>query len=317
MSGEDCNLLVVLGPTATGKTRLAVGLARSLAGEIISADSRQVYRRLDIGTGKDLAEYGRGPDRVPVHLIDLIEPEAEYSVYAFQQDCHREIEAVWARGRLPILAGGTGLYLSAVLEGYEMVTAPEDPALRAELAGLSDEALEAHLRAVKPDLHNLTDLTTRERTIRAIEIALRSDRAAPPAAPALHPLVLGTRFDRGVLDERIAERLRARLDTGLIEEVEALLAEGLTFERLDALGLEYRFVADYLRDRIADKDELCSVLSKAIRKFARRQLSWFRRMERKGIRIHWLDGADLQQALATVRRLAPDLFPAPDSPAGA
>lgn len=306
---QQHNLLVVLGPTATGKTRLGVGLARALSGEIISADSRQVYRRLDIGTGKDLAEYGQGAERVPVHLIDIVEPEDEYSVYQFQQDCHRVIGQLWDRECLPVLVGGTGLYLSAVLEGYEMVQAPPDPELRAELAGLSDEQLEARLRSVKPDLHNVTDLSSRERTIRAIEIALRAEAAPPPPAPELRPLILGTRFDRAVLDERIDTRLRVRLEQeGLIEEVEGLLAEGLSYERLDALGLEYRHVADYLRGRLESLYALHASLSKAIRKFARRQLSWYRRMERHGVKIHWLDGADTRQALSAVASHAPELL---------
>ena len=304
------NLLVVLGPTATGKTRLGVGLARALGGEIISADSRQVYRRLDIGTGKDLAEYGQGDQRVPVHLIDIVEPADEYSVFEFQQDCHRVFEDLWARGRLPVMVGGTGMYLSAVLEGYAMVAAPEDPALRAELADLSDEELADHLRTLKPDLHNTTDLSSRERILRAIEIAVRTAEDPPPKRPYLEPLILGTRFDRSVLDERIGARLRVRLEEeGLIEEVEGLLAEGLSYDRLDALGLEYRFIADYLRGRLADIDALHAALSKAIRKFARRQLSWFRRMERHGVKIHWLDGAYLDQALAEVRLRAPGLGP--------
>jgi tRNA dimethylallyltransferase len=293
----NVNLLVILGPTASGKTRLGVELARRLDGEIVSADSRQVYRGMDIGSGKDLAEYGG----VPYHLIDILEPGAEFNVFLFQRLFLEAFAAIRERGRLPLLVGGTGMYLESVLKGYRLVEVPQDPALRAELAPLSVEALADRLRAVSTRLHNTTDLLERDRVVRAIEIA-RYERDHPPEPlPAIRPLVFGVRWERAVLRERITRRLRERLEGGLIEEVARLHAAGVPWERLEFYGLEYRFVARFLRGELSEND-LFQKLNSAIHDFAKRQDTWFRRMERGGTVIHWLDGTGdpLAEALAVI-----------------
>lgn len=297
----EFNTLVVLGPTASGKTRLAVGLAGALGGEILSADSRQVYRGLDIGSGKDLSEYSVEGRPIPYHLIDCADLSEEYSVFHFQRDCFAAWEAVMARETLPILCGGTGLYLDAVLSGYRLVEAPENPTLRAELGGLDDDALAAQLRALQPEQHNTTDLGDRARMIRAIEIAAYSkDHPAPPAPP-VRPLILGVAWPRQVLWERIGQRLKARLAEGLIEEVERLHEAGASWECLELLGLEYRFVSQYLQGEIRSKNDLFQKLNVAIRQFAKRQDTWFRRMERRGAVIHWIPEGRLDAALAVLR----------------
>jgi len=299
-----CNTLVVLGPTASGKTRLAVQLARALGGEILSADSRQVYRGLDIGAGKDLVDYTEGGAPVPYHLIDIADLGDEYSVYHYQRDCFRTWEDVTARGRLPIIAGGTGLYLDAVLRGYRMVDAPEHPALRACLALMDDAALAEELHTLKPAQHNTTDTLDRARTIRAIEIATHEREHAPEPGPPIRALILGAEWPREVLRERIAARLRERLDGGLIEEVEALHAGGVPWERLDLLGLEYRFVAAFLRGEIRSRNDLFQKLNAAIAQFAKRQDTWFRRMERNGAAIHWVPEARYNAARDLLRKLS-------------
>ena len=280
-------MLVVLGPTASGKTRLAVGLARELGGEIISADSRQVFRGMDIGSGKDLHEYGE----VPYHLIDIMAAGEEFSVFEFQRRFAAVREEISARGVLPILCGGTGLYLDAVLRGYRLIEVPYNAALRAELAIRSDDELRDELWRLKPDLHNSTDLVDRERTVRAIEIA-RGEVMVPVESDPLIGLpatVIGIRWERDVLRQRITARLRDRLEGGMIEEVECLHAGGIPWERLDYYGLEYRFVGAYLRGDL-NRNDMFQKLNSAIHNFAKRQGNWFRRMERHGIVIHWIDG---------------------------
>jgi tRNA dimethylallyltransferase len=280
------NLLVVLGPTASGKTHLAVQAARHLGGEIISADSRQVYRGLDIGSGKDLAEY----EEIPYHLIDVFDPGVEFSLFDFVKGFAQAFDDISSRGRLPILAGGTGLYLDAVLRGYEMIEVPENQALRAELAGLNQEELVERLQGLRPAQHNTTDILERERLIRAIEVAEgEQQRAAQPVAlPELEPLVTGLRWPREQLRQRITRRLKERLKNGMIEEVESLHENGVSWDTLEYYGLEYRFVAHYLQGRL-NRNDLFQKLNSAIHQFAKRQDTWFRRMERKEILIHWLD----------------------------
>ncbi len=296
------NLLVILGPTASGKTRLGVELALRLGGEVISADSRQVYRGLNLGAGKDLDAYTKGGRSVRYHLIDCADLSEEFSVYHFQQGFYAVFEEIRRRSRLPVLVGGTGLYLESVLRDYPLIETPPDPALRAELAALPLEALAERLRSVKPGLHNQTDLTDRERLVRALEIAVASQGRKPGGRPRVEPYVAGVRWDRGRLRERIAERLRERLDAGMIAEVAGLRDQGVTWERLRGLGLEYRYVADFLLGTIRDEEDLFRRLALEIGHLAKRQETWFRRMERRGVTIHWVPGADLAAAADEIER---------------
>ncbi len=283
---SDINLLVVLGATATGKTRLGVRLAQRVGGEIISADSRQVYRGMDLGTGKDLTEYGD----IPYHLIDIADPGEEYHVFAFQRDFFEIFKKIEDRGRMPIMVGGSGLYLDAVLRGYRLIEVPPDPELRAELATHSEQWLRERLLELKPRQHNTTDLTDRDRLVRAIEIA-EGERAAGslPPLPSVTPLVIGIRWPRPELRARITRRLQQRLDEGMVEEVARLHQQGVSWETMEFYGLEYRFIARYLQGELSF-DEVRAQLNTAIHKFAKRQETWFRRMERQGIVIHWVDG---------------------------
>ncbi|RME25103.1 MAG: tRNA (adenosine(37)-N6)-dimethylallyltransferase MiaA [Deltaproteobacteria bacterium] len=309
----ETNLLVIVGPTASGKTSMAVALARKLGAEIVSADSRQVYRELDIGAGKDREEYSTGGPAVACHLIDIVGLDTEYSVFDYQQDFYRVFDRLQQRGVLPIMVGGSGLYIESVLLRYPLVPVEPDPQLREELEKLDDEQLEKRLRELKPRLHATTDTSSRQRMIRAIEIELHSRKSHPPPAPCINPLVLGVRHSPELLRERIRKRLRARIEAGMIEEVRRLLGSGVPPERLLALGLEYRYITEYLRGNIQGEKELFRVLAKAIIDFARRQRTWFRRMERRGIRIHWLDGADPEAALRIVHERMPNRCQPPNA----
>ena len=281
------DLLVILGPTASGKTRLAVALAGEFGGEIVSADSRQVFRGMDIGSGKDLHEYGS----VPYHLIDILDAGGEFSVFEFQRRFLKARAEITARGSVPVLCGGSGMYLDAALRGYRMVEVPHNAALRAELATRTDAELVGELWRLRPDQHNRTDLLDRERTVRAIEIA-RGELEGCPVCEPLPPLrtvVIGIRWEREALRRRITERLRERLDNGMIEEVQRLHAGGIAWERLDYYGLEYRYVGAYLRGD-TNRNDMFQRLNSAIHDFAKRQGNWFRRMERHGIVINWIEG---------------------------
>lgn len=280
-------LLVILGPTACGKTKIGIRVARALNGEIISADSRQVYRRMDIGTGKDLQEYGS----IAYHLIDIVDPGYEFNVFEFQRRFIEAFAAIQKRGKFPILVGGTGMYLDAVLRGYRLLEVPENSRLRQELAALSLENLAYRLKGVNPRLHNTTDLLDRERLTRAIEIAefnsVRNPNLVP--LPELKPIVFGIKLEKGILHQRITKRLQDRLNQGMIEEVERLHRAGVPFEHLEFYGLEYRFVAKYLKGEL-NRNDMFQKLNSAIHRFAKRQETWFRRMERQGILIQWVDG---------------------------
>ena len=295
------NCVVVLGATATGKTALAVKLAHAKHGEIISADSRQVYRGLDLGTGKDLHEYGS----IPYHLIDVCDLSREFTVFHFQQEVYHIFPQLIEKDALPIIAGGTGLYLDAILRGYELIPVPEDPALRKELASKTLPELQAMLIALKPDIHNKTDLEQPDRLVRAIEIARYRQEHPESAAVHLHnvppikPKIYGISFERSILRERIRRRLIARIDAGMIEETEQIHAQGYSWERLESLGLEYRFTAQYLQGKIESKEAYIEQLYRAIGQFAKRQETWFRRMERNGIEIEWIDGNEAAQLTAT------------------
>jgi tRNA dimethylallyltransferase len=294
--------LVVLGPTASGKTTLGVKLAQHFDGEIISADSRQVYRGLDIGSGKDLGEYTVGHQTIPYHLIDIIDLDFEFSVFDYQQrffDAHNFIRA---KPALPIVVGGTGLYLDAVLSGYEMAEVPDNPDLRTVLSKLSLDDLNLRLSILKDSVHNKTDSVDRERVTRAIEIAEYSLEHPPESTPKIHPLILGTRWERSKLHDRIEFRLKERLDQGMVEEVESLRARGIPDERLQMLGLEYRFITDYLIGTIKNKNDLMQKLLPAIKNFAKRQETWFRRMERNGTVIRWIGEGQPSAAIQMVEK---------------
>jgi len=305
---KKTNGLMLLGPTASGKTALGVQIARALNGEILSVDSRQVYRGLDIGSGKDLSEYTTGGKTVPYHLIDIAGLEQEFSVYDFQKAFFTALADVTARGAVPVAVGGTGLYLDAVLGGYSFADAPENPELRAELAELDDDALRTRLLVLRPDPHNTTDLEDRDRLVRAIEVAEAGAAGLAEGdafeAPAFNPLVLGMSMDREVLRRRIARRLHERMHAGLIEEVEELHAAGHSWERLERLGLEYRCVSLFIQGRILNKNDLFQKLNSAICQFARRQETWFRRMERRGTVIHWLEQPDFLSAMRVLAQHA-------------
>lgn len=287
MGRKKFNTMVILGATAGGKTALAVQAARRYDAEIISADSRQVYRGMDLGSGKDLAEYAE----VPYHLIDIAEPGTEYNLFQFQRDCFAALEAIWSRGKLPLICGGTGMYLDAVVRGYRLTEVPENPELRKALETQTDAALQRKLLELKPRQHNRTNLEQRERLIRAIEIAVgeQQDGEQEPPLPPLKPLVFGLKWPRQLLKQRIQQRLRQRIEEGMIDEVEQLQQAGLSWEQLEFYGLEYRLVAQYLQQRLS-RNEMLDQLNRAIGKFAKKQETFFRRMERQGVTIHWLDG---------------------------
>ena len=280
---EGYDLICVLGPTASGKTRYAVQLARELGGEILSGDSRQVYRDMDIGTGKDLAEYGE----IPYHLIDIVDAGTRYNIFQYQHDFERAYRDIVERGRTPILCGGSGLYIEAATCGYDLPDVPPDPQLRAELDKLPTEELIAHYEALRTP-HNTTDYDTRQRLIRALEIALwqESHPVTRTAFLPKHTKYIGIAVSREERNARIDRRLRARLDEGLVEEVRGLLASGLTPEDLLYYGLEYKYVTLYLTGSLG-YEEMVSRLQTAIHQFAKRQMTWFRGMERRGIQIEW------------------------------
>jgi len=285
------NLVVILGPTASGKTQLAAKLAYDLRGEIISADSRQVYKNMDIGTGKDLNQYIINGRRIPYHLIDIVAPESEFNLFEFQSRFYKIFSELIEKKILPVLVGGTGLYLEAVLKGYDMPHAPKDQELRKELTRKSKDELKKMLLALKPHLHNKTDLEDSERLIRAIEIERARSIKDQSPKPYVNAVVFGIRWERSTLRQRITVRLKERLEQGMIEEVMNLHTTGLTWTKLESFGLEYRFISQYLQKKITF-DEMTNKLNTAIHQFAKRQETWFRRMEKKEIMINWLQSND-------------------------
>ena len=283
------DLITLLGPTASGKTPLAAVLADKLHTEIISGDSRQVYRRMDLGTGKDLVDYVVDGRPVPYHLIDIVEPGYKYNVFEYQRDFLKAYEDITSRGKMPVLCGGTGMYMESVLKGYRLLPVPENPELRASLSDKSLEELTRMLEGYKK-LHNSTDVDTVKRAIRAIEIE-EYYRQQPPEYrefPSLHSLIVGVDIDRELRREKISRRLKQRLDDGMVEEVRGLLAEGIPAENLIYYGLEYKFLTQYVIGELT-YEEMFSQLETAIHQFAKRQMTWFRGMERRGFTIHWLD----------------------------
>ncbi|MDD5724151.1 MAG: tRNA (adenosine(37)-N6)-dimethylallyltransferase MiaA [Syntrophales bacterium] len=302
MKREGYNLIVVLGPTATGKTRLAARLAKDRGSEIISADSRQVYRGMDLGTGKDLSEFLVDGVAVPHHLIDIVDAGHEFNLFEYQRLFYRCFSELLNREIVPIMVGGTGLYVEAVVKGYSMLKVPEDPSLREELRDMDMDAMRERLLKGNPALHNTTDTRDRDRLVRAIEIAeytKNHESAEQQEHPVIQPFVIGIRCDRAILRERITERLDQRLDAGMIEEVRELHERGVSWERLDSFGLEYRYVGRYLQGTM-DRDDMVSQLGTRIHQFTKRQMTWFRRMERRGVAIHWINTADYHSLKALV-----------------
>jgi tRNA dimethylallyltransferase len=284
------DLVTVLGHTAAGKTAFAAHLSARLGGEIISADSRQVYRGMDIGTGKDFKDYLVEDRRIPVHLVDILDAGYEYNVYLFKRDFSRVFTDISERGMMPVLCGGSGLYIESVLRNYRLLNVPLNPGLREALKNKSPEELVRILKLHGP-LHNSTDTTHRKRLVRAIEIATHQSHHLEESGNEreLNTLVLGVRFDRNMRRERITRRLHDRMEEGLVEEVERLLQSGVPAGKLDYYGLEYRYVCRYILKEIS-YNEMFRSLNTAIHQFAKRQMTYFRGMERKGIEIHWLDG---------------------------
>jgi tRNA dimethylallyltransferase len=287
---EKYDLVSIVGPTACGKTSLAVELALSIPGaEIISADSRQVYRGMDIGTGKDIAEYTRGGITVPSHLLDIVDAGEKYNLFEFQRDFLVAYEDIKKRGAYPVMCGGSGLYVESVLKGYRLLPVPENPPLRAELEEKSLEELTALLATYK-QLHNNTDTDNKKRAIRAIEIEeyYRNCPVEERYFPQIKALTIGVQVDREVRRERISRRLRERLACGMVDEVRGLLDAGLQPDQLIYYGLEYKYLTLYLTGAIG-YDEMVSGLEIAIHQFAKRQMTWFRGMEKRGVQIHWVD----------------------------
>lgn len=297
-------MVAVVGPTACGKTSLAVDLAIALGGEVVSADSRQVYRGMDIGTGKDLAEYRRGNVQVPVHLVDIVDAGYKYNLFEFQRDFLAAYNDIISRGVLPVMCGGSGMYVESVLRGYRLIPVPENPALRARLEEKSIEELTAILAGYK-SLHNNTDTDTKKRAIRAIEIEeyYASCPVEEREFPSIRTLTVGVGVDREMRRERISARLRQRLQEGLVAEVENLLAQGVTPEQLIYYGLEYKYVTMYVTGQLS-YDDMFHSLEIAIHQFAKRQMTWFRGMEKRGTGIHWIDMLlSREEQVETVRNL--------------
>lgn len=284
------NLITILGATASGKTGVATHLAKLLKGEIISADSRQVYRGMDLGTGKDIEEYTIDGHEIPYHLIDIVDAGYEYNVFEYQRDFVKAFEDIQSRNILPIICGGTGMYIEAALKGYKLINVPVNEKLREKLQDKSLEELEEILKTFK-SLHNKTDVDTIKRAIRAIEIEeyYNSHPEIDTHYPEINSLIVGVKFDRDSRRRRITERLKSRIDEGMIDEVKNLLDSGLKPEQLVYYGLEYKFLTQHVTGELS-KEEMFKALETAIHQFSKRQMTWYRKMERSGFKIHWLDG---------------------------
>ena len=302
-------MITILGPTASGKTPVAARLASEIGGEVISADSRQVYRRMDIGTGKDLADYMVDGHRIPYHLIDIREPGTKYNLFEYQQDFYDVYQDIRRRGKEPILCGGTGLYIEAVLKGYKLSPVPQNQQLRDSLEGKSLTELTQILTELKvrngSNMHNTTDVDSCQRAIRAIEIETYNLEHPTPRRelPAVDSLIIGIDIDRDLRREKITRRLRKRLEEGMVDEVQTLLDEGIPAEDLIYYGLEYKFLTEYLTHQI-NYDEMFTRLEIAIHQFAKRQMTWFRGMERRGFEIHWIDATlPMEEKIERIKEL--------------
>jgi len=290
MTESAYDLLLITGPTASGKTALAASIARRIGGEIISADSRQVYRGMDLGTGKDYDDYLVDGARIPCHLIDIADPGYKYNVFEYQRDFNKVYSDLRKRKVFPVVCGGSGMYADSIITGYKMFEVPPDSGLRIELEKKSMDELREILSTYK-SLHNTTDIDSKKRIIRAIEIEHSSKNKVSNHSlfPMVKALIAGVRFDRDTRRSRISDRLRQRFDSGMIDEVKQLIASGVEPETLIYYGLEYKFVTLFLTGRISH-EEMLRDLEIAIHQFAKRQMTWFRGMERRGITIHWIEG---------------------------
>lgn len=307
--GQMPRMITILGPTASGKTRLAAHLAHAINGEIISADSRQVYKGMDLGTGKDLDDYVVDNYQIPYHLIDICEPGTKYNLFRYQSDFYTCYEDIIRRGTIPILCGGTGLYIEAVLKGYHLSPVPQNSELRSSLSGKSLEELTHILKDLKEQngmiMHNTTDVDSCQRAIRAIEIEQynllnpTTNREIPP----IDALVVGVSIDRELRRQRITMRLEERLRDGMVEEIKSLLSRGIRAEDLIYYGLEYKYVTEYVIGHMS-YDEMCKQLEIAIHQFAKRQMTWFRGMERRGFTIHWIDATlSIEEKVSKIKEL--------------
>lgn len=287
----NIDLITILGPTASGKTTFAANLAARLDSEIISGDSRQVYRRMDIGTGKDLADYEVDGKKIPYHLIDIAEPGYKYNVFEFQRDFLNAYQDIRERGKTPILCGGTGLYIESVLKGYKLLPVPENKELREKLQNCSLAELTEMLKSYKT-LHNTTDVDTVKRAIRAIEIEeyYQSQPKDVSAFPQINSVIIGVDIDREERRRKISARLRSRLDEGMVDEVRAILDSGVSPEDMIYYGLEYKYLTNYIIGNLT-YEQMVSELEIAIHQFAKRQMTWFRGMERRGLKINWMDAS--------------------------
>jgi len=291
MQDKKYNLITILGPTASGKTSVAAKVASVLNGEVISADSRQVYRGMDLGTGKDYADYIVDGKQVPYHLIDIVDAGYEYNVYEYQKDFLKVFAEITERGKLPVMCGGSGLYLESILRNYKLIQVPINEKLRQELDDKLLWELTEILRSYKHYLHNQTDTESSKRAIRAIEIEeyYLNHPEIDTGMPEISSVVVGVKFDRDSRRKRITARLKQRLKEGMLDEVQRLLDSGLTTEQLTYYGLEYKYMTQHLTGQITYQ-QMFDSLNVAIHQFAKRQMTWFRKMENQGIEIHWLDG---------------------------
>jgi tRNA dimethylallyltransferase len=287
------DLITILGPTATGKTKLAVQLAECFNGEIISADSRQVYRGMNIGTGKDLSEYSFNGKQIPYHLIDIIDPTEEFNLFSFQQNFYKSYDDIISRNKFPFLVGGTGMYLSSILQNYNLNKADFETQ-KQNLSSYSDNELRELLKELSPALHNTTDLNDRERILKAI--AVIKTKQEKKESHKINSLVIGVTQSREEIKKRITTRLKKRIDgEGMIEEVKSLMGSGINYDKMIFFGLEYKFIAQYLNGEI-NKNDMFQKLNSAIHAFAKRQMTWFRKMEREGVVINWIEGPDFNKA---------------------
>jgi len=300
------DLITILGPTATGKTKLAARLANHFNGEIISADSRQVYKFMDIGTGKDLDDYIVENVSIPFHLIDIAEPTDEYNLYRFKNDFNRAYNKIRDHNKLPFLVGGTGLYLSSILQNYNLKDSVQSKERITQLEKLSEEQLGKHLLKLNPIQHNTTDLKQKDRIIKAILIAETKDQKLYEVRNQFTSLNIGIRLERSEIKKRITNRLRKRLNEGMIDEVKNLLEMGVSNEKLSFFGLEYKYIALYLNNSL-NYNDMFQKLNNAIHNFAKRQMTWFRKMEREGVKINWFDSGKFVIILNFIeKRLAND-----------